>query len=126
MNDSLMSVEVDGDYVDLPTPKIDGYSVATNEITRSSRNMLGTLYKYRVAVKTTITVAWVGISPESKNELLSLTGDNSFRLKYYDTVTGEYKAGKFYRGNDLAIRPYPPRMNGEFPHYDVSFSMVEF
>lgn len=126
MNDPLMYVELDGDYVGLPTPKIDGYSVATNEITRSSRNMLGTLYKYRVAVKTTITVAWVGISPEDKNDLLNLTGDNSFRLKYYDTVTGKYKAGKFYRGNDLAIRPYPPRMNGAFQYYDVSFSMVEF
>lgn len=126
MNDALMSIEAGGAYVDLPTPKIDGYSVVANEITRSSRNMLGTLYKYRVAVKTTIMVAWVGLSPEDKTELLSLTGDNSFRLKYYDTVTGEYKAGKFYRGNDLAIRPYPPRMNSEFPHYDVSFSMVEF
>ena len=30
MNDSLMSVEVDGDYVDLPTPKIDRKSTRLN------------------------------------------------------------------------------------------------
>ena len=101
-------------------------SVISNEITRSSRNMLGNLYKYRVNVKATVTVAWVGLTPEQKNLVLSTTEGNSFNLKYFDLMTSTYKYGRFYRGNDIAIRPYPPLIDGECRYYDVSFSMVEF
>lgn len=123
---SLLAVEIDGEYHDLPTPKVDGLSVVGNELTRASRNMLGNLYKYRVAVKTTVTVQWAALTPEEKNLVLSATGDNSFNLKYYDLMTSTFRYGRFYRGTDLTIRPYPPLINGEFRYYDVGFSMVEF
>lgn len=123
---TLLSIQKDGNYIDLPVPALDGYVCVANEISKASRNTLGNLYKYRIAVKRSITVSWKGMTPEQKNRILLLTKDNSFQLKYFDPQESVFKYGKFYRGSDLEIKPYPPFKNGEFRYYDISMSMSEF
>jgi predicted RNA-binding protein associated with RNAse of E/G family len=116
---------MDGTYTDLPTPAVGGYEVRPEEITKSSRNTLGNLYKYRIAVKRSIVLKWVAISPTDKDMVLQATAENSFQVKYFDIQEGTYKYGKFYRGNDLSVLPYPPFKDGEFRMYDISMSIVE-
>ena len=121
----LIAVQVEGEYKNLPTPAVGGYEPIPEEITKSSRNTLGNLYKYRIAVKRSIVLKWVAISPEDKNAIMQATAGNTFNVKYFDIQEGTYKYGKFYRGNDLTVTPYPPFKDGEFRMYDVSFSIVE-
>lgn len=122
---ALIAVSIDGAYTDLPTPAVGGYEVRPEEITKSSRNTLGNLYKYRIAVKRSITLKWVAVSPAEKDMIMQATAGNSFQVKYFDIQEGIYKYGKFYRGNDLAVTPYPPFKDGEFRMYDISFTIVE-
>lgn len=122
---ALIAVSIDGAYTDLPTPAVGGYEVRPEEITKSSRNTLGNLYKYRIAVKRSITLKWVAVSPAEKDMIMQATAGNSFQVKYFDIQEGTYKYGKFYRGNDLAVTPYPPFKDGEFRMYDISFTIVE-
>ena len=122
---ALIAVSIDGAYTDLPTPAVGGYEVRPEEITKSSRNTLGNLYKYRIAVKRSITLKWVTVSPAEKDMIMQATAGNSFQVKYYDIQEGIYKYGKFYRGNDLTVTPYPPFKDGEFRMYDISFTIVE-
>lgn len=122
---ALIAVSVDGDYLDLPTPALGGYEVRPEEITKSSRNTLGDLYKFRVAVKRSITLKWVCVDPSDKDMILQSTAGNSFFVKYFDFQEGTYKYGKFYRGNDLSVTPHPPFKDREFRMYDISFSIVE-
>lgn len=121
----LIAVSVDGEYIDLPTPAVGGYEVKPEEITKSSRNTLGNLYKYRITVKRSIMLKWAVVTPAEKDLIMSSTAGNSFQVKYFDIQEGAYKYGKFYRGNDLAVTPYPPFKDGEFRMYDISFSIVE-
>lgn len=121
----LIAVSVDGEYIDLPTPAVGGYEVKPEEITKSSRNTLGNLYKYRITVKRSIMLKWAVVTPAEKDLIMSSTSGNSFQVKYFDIQEGAYKYGKFYRGNDLAVTPYPPFKDGEFRMYDISFSIVE-
>ena len=122
---ALIAVSIDGAYTDLPTPAVGGYEVRPEEITKSSRNTLGNLYKYRIAVKRSITLKWVTVSPAEKDMIMQATAGNSFQVKYFDIQEGIYKYGKFYRGNDLTVTPYPPFKDGEFRMYDISFTIVE-
>ena len=122
---ALIAVSIDGAYTDLPTPAVGGYEVRPEEITKSSRNTLGNLYKYRIAVKRSITLKWVAVSPAEKDLIMQATAGNSFQVKYFDIQEGIYKYGKFYRGNDLTVTPYPPFKDGEFRMYDISFTIVE-
>ena len=122
---ALIAVSIDGAYTDLPTPAVGGYEVRPEEITKSSRNTLGNLYKYRIAVKRSITLKWVAVSPAEKDQIMQATAGNSFQVKYFDIQEGTYKYGKFYRGNDLTITPYPPFKDGEFRMYDLAFTIVE-
>lgn len=122
---ALIAVSIDGAYTDLPTPAVGGYEVRPEEITKSSRNTLGNLYKYRIAVKRSIALKWVTVSPAEKDMIMQATADNSFQVKYFDIQEGIYKYGKFYRGNDLTVTPYPPFKDGEFRMYDISFTIVE-
>ena len=122
---ALIAVSIDGAYTDLPTPAVGGYEVRPEEITKSSRNTLGNLYKYRIAVKRSITLKWVTVSPAEKDMIMQATAGNSFQVKYFDIQEGVYKYGKFYRGNDLTVTPYPPFKDGEFRMYDISFTIVE-
>ena len=122
---ALIAVSIDGAYTDLPTPAVGGYEVRPEEITKSSRNTLGNLYKYRIAVKRSITLKWVTVSPAEKDRIMQATAGNSFQVKYFDIQEGTYKYGKFYRGNDLTVTPYPPFKDGEFRMYDISFTIVE-
>lgn len=123
---ALIAVLRNGEYVDLPAPKVGGYDCVPNELTKSSRNTLGNLYKWRIAVKRSITISWVAMTPSQKDTILSLTDGNSFQLKYFDPHDAEFKYGKFYRGNDLKITPRPPYKNGEFKYYDITMSFGEF
>ena len=68
---------------------------------------------------------WVAVSPAEKDQIMQATAGNSFQVKYFDIQEGIYKYGKFYRGNDLAVTPYPPFKDGEFRMYDISFTIVE-
>ena len=122
---ALIAVSVDGEYIDLPTPAVGGYEVKPEEITKSSRNTLGNLYKYRITVKRSIMLKWAVVTPAEKDLIMSSTSGNSFQVKYFDIQEGAYKYGKFYRGNDLAVTPYPPFKDGEFRMYDIAFSIVE-
>ena len=122
---ALIAVSIDGAYTDLPTPAVGGYEVRPEEITKSSRNTLGNLYKYRIAVKRSISLKWVTVSPAEKDRIMQATAGNSFQVKYFDIQEGTYKYGKFYRGNDLTVTPYPPFKDGEFRMYDISFTIVE-
>ena len=122
---ALIAVSIDGAYTDLPTPAVGGYEVRPEEITKSSRNTLGNLYKYRIAVKRSISLKWVTVSPAEKDMIMQATAGNSFQVKYFDIQEGIYKYGKFYRGNDLTVTPYPPFKDGEFRMYDISFTIVE-
>ena len=122
---ALIAVSIDGAYTDLPTPAVGGYEVRPEEITKSSRNTLGNLYKYRIAVKRSITLKWAAVSPAEKDMIMQATAGNSFQAKYFDIQEGIYKYGKFYRGNDLTVTPYPPFKDGEFRMYDISFTIVE-
>ena len=122
---ALIAVSIDGAYTDLPTPAVGGYEVRPEEITKSSRNTLGNLYKYRIAVKRSITLKWVTVSPAEKDMIMQATAGNSFQVKYFDIQEGIYKYGKFYRGNDLTVTPYPPFKDGEFRMYDIAFTIVE-
>ena len=122
---ALIAVSVDGEYIDLPTPAVGGYEVKPEEITKSSRNTLGNLYKYRITVKRSIMLKWAVVTPAEKDLIMSSTAGNSFQVKYFDIQEGAYKYGKFYRGNDLAVTPYPPFKDGEFRMYDIAFSIVE-
>ena len=121
----MIAVSIDGAYTDLPTPAVGGYEVRPEEITKSSRNTLGNLYKYRIAVKRSISLKWVTVSPAKKDMIMQATAGNSFQVKYFDIQEGIYKYGKFYRGNDLTVTPYPPFKDGEFRMYDISFTIVE-
>lgn len=115
-----------GNYIDLPTPSVGGYECPPNEITKSSRNTLGNLYKYRINVKRSINITWNAVTPSQKATILSLTSGNSFQVKYFDIQEGTYRYGKFYRGSDLKVIPHPPFKNDEFHHYEITMSLTEF
>ena len=76
-------------------------------------------------MKRSISLKWVTVSPAEKDRIMQATAGNSFQVKYFDIQEGIYKYGKFYRGNDLTVTPYPPFKDGEFRMYDISFTIVE-
>lgn len=123
---AMISILSDGTYVDLPAPALDGYECTANEISKASRNTLGNLYKYRIAVKRSITVSWKALTPAQKDTVLTLTSANSFQVRYFDFEEADYKYGKFYRGSDLKVRPHAPFKNDEFRLYDITMSLSEF
>ena len=123
-----LAISNGGEYIDLPMPNEDGYSTKLEEISKSSRNAVGTLYKFRIALKQTITVEWNLTAPEDKNLITSLTSGNSFQVRYFDTEDSTFKYGKFYRGSDYQVTPqirYKKDEN-EFMYYNIKMSMVEY
>ena len=125
---ALLAIGEGGGYTDLPMPNENGYSTKLEEISKSSRNVMGNLYKFRITMKQTINVEWNLTSPEDKNLITSLTRGNSFQVKYFDTETSTFKYGKFYRGNDYQVTPQIryDKDNNEFLFYNIKMSMVEF
>lgn len=123
---ALLAVSSGGVYVDLPTPAKDGYTTTPNELSNAGRNTSGVLYKDRIRVSQSIEVTWNGLTPEEKNELLSLTSTNSFNVRYFDTQDSTIKYGLFYRGSDLVITPLVRYDGTDFVAYNVSMSLVEF
>ena len=125
---ALLAVNVDGTYVDTPMQNSGGYSTTAQEISYSSRNLYGNLYKLRLTVKRTISVEWNLITPEEKTSIASMTNANSVQVKYFDIDTSEIKYGKFYRGSDYKITPQIryDSDNNEFLYYNVKMSLVEF
>lgn len=124
----LISVLDSGEYKDLPTPS--EYTVIPNEDSKSQRNVFRNLYKRRLAVKRTITLAWNAVTPAEKNTILTLTyGDDvegGFKVRYFDIQTSEWREGKFYRGNDLEIKPLVRWDGSEFTAYSISMTLGEF
>lgn len=112
-----------GQYVDLPTPS--EYTATPNEDSKSQRNVFRNLYKRRLAVKRTIRLAWNAVTPEEKDTILPLTSGNSFQCRYFDPQDG-WKYGKFYRGNDLEIKPLVRWDGSEFTAYSISMTLGEF
>lgn len=125
---ALLAIESGGSYIDLPSPNENGYSTNLQELSKSSRNALGNLYKFRINMKQTIEVEWNLTAPEDKNLITRLTRDNSFQVRYFDTEDSTIKYGRFYRGSDYKVTPqirYVPD-KGEFMYYNIKMSMVEF
>lgn len=121
---SLISIDSGSGYIDVPAPS--SMTTIPNELVKSSRNALGNLYKFRINVKTTISLTWNVMTSEDKTRLLNATSGNSFSVKYFDMTDSTFKFGTFYRGSDLSVEPLK-RFNGtDFEHYTVKMSLVEF
>lgn len=120
----LIAVQSNGAYVDLAPPS--AMSTVPNEIVKSSRNTLGTLYKYRIAVKTSIALEWWGVTSAQKTRICSLTEPNQFNVRYFDMSTSMFKYGQFYRGSDFTIEPIGRFDGSDFDHYRITMSLVEF
>lgn len=125
---ALLAIGEGGGYTDLPMPNENGYSTKLEEISKSSRNVMGNLYKFRITMKQTINVEWNLTSPEDKNLITSLTRGNSFQVKYFDTETSTFQYGKFYRGSDYQVTPQIryDKVGNEFMYYNIKMTMVEF
>lgn len=123
---AIIAVSNGGTYIDLPTPAYSGYTSTPEEIVVSSRNALGNLYKYRLNVKATLEVEWHGVTPEEKNLICELTEPNSFNVRYFDTFTGEFAYGTFYRGSSPSVTPLGRWTGSDFSAYHVKLSLVEF
>lgn len=122
----VLAVSSGGSYVDLPPPAYGGYSTVPNEVVKAGTNTSGVLYKDRIRIRQTIDIQWNAITPEQKNQILSLTSGNSFNVRYFDTTDGTFKYGKFYRGNDLKVNPLLRYDGTEFGAYNITMSLVEF
>lgn len=121
---SLIAIDSGSGYIDVPAPS--SMTTIPNELVKSSRNALGNLYKFRINVKTTISLTWNVMTSEDKTRLLSATSGNSFSVRYFDMTDSTFKFGTFYRGSDLSVEPLK-RFNGtDFEHYTVKMSLVEF
>lgn len=123
---AVLAVSQNGTYVDLPTPAYGGYTTSQNELVQSERNTLGNLYKYRINVKATVDVTWVGLTSAQKNLILSLTSGNEFNLRYFDVFDSTVKFGRFYRGSDASVEPFLRYDGTDFPRFNVTLSLVEF
>lgn len=123
---AIIAVASGGSYVDLPCPAYMGYSSVPNEVVISGTNTAGVLYKDRVRIRHSISLTWNAVTPDEKNTILSLTSGNSFQVRHFDCSTSEFRYGKFYRGNDLAITPLLTYDGVEFGAYNITMSMVEF
>lgn len=123
---AILAVSSGGAYVELPCPSYGKYSTTPNEVVRAGTNTKGVLYKDRIRIRQTISVGWDCLTKEEKNSILSMTGGNSFNVRYFDTESSTFKYGKFYRGNDLAITPILKYEGDEFGAYNITMSLVEF
>lgn len=123
---SILAVSAGGGYVDLPCPSYGSYTSVPNEVVKAGTNTKGVLYKDRIRIRHTIAVGWNCLTAEEKNSILSLTGGNSFQVRYFDCEDSSFKYGKFYRGDDLAITPILRYNGAEFGGYNVTMTMVEF
>lgn len=112
-----------GQYVDLPTPS--EYVATPNEDSKAQRNVMRNLYKRRLAVKRTINLSWKVVTPTEKDLILSLTSGNSFQCRYFDPQDG-WKYGKFYRGNDIQVKPLVRWNGSEFTAYSITMTLGEF
>jgi len=129
---SVLSIESNGNYIELPEPAYLGYTNVKEELTRSDRNITGFLIKEHVAWKQTIELQWKGLTAQEKNLIISSTDANSFGIRYFDMMTETIKyisasAGGVYRGTGMKIKGYGrfDAENNTFPYYDLSISLIE-
>lgn len=122
---SVMAVNVDGAYVDLPDPAYQGYQAIWKELTKSDRNTLGNLIKERITTKFTVDVEWHGLNAAQKNLLISATNGNTFSVRFVSMMDDAVAFGTFYRGDDLDIKGYGLFKDNKFQFYDVTMSFVE-
>lgn len=110
---------------ELPDPAYQGYTTVANELTKADRNTLGNLIKERIAIKTTITVEWHGLTASEKSTVMSATSGNTFSVRYVDMDDDGVKYSTFYRGSDVEITGYGRFTGGTFQYYDVKMSLIE-
>lgn len=103
----------------------DVYEVTVADLDSSAnRSGNGTLFRDRVAVKTTIDLAWAVLSAQDLSVLLTNVSSVYFPVTYLDPVTNSMKDGTFYvsdRKQGVAIK----NSNGSYTWKGVGFSLVE-
>lgn len=103
----------------------DTYEVTVSDLDASAnRSGNGTLFRDRIAVKRTIALSWLLISPEELSQLLNAVSDVFFSVEYLDPQTNSQKSGTFYvsdRTQGVAFK----QSNGSYLWSNVSLSLVE-
>lgn len=128
-NAEIISIESDGQFIELPVPRYQGFKGVRQELVNADRNVLGNMIKKRINEKYTLNVEWVGLTPAQKNMVVELTDPNAFGVRFFDpmddtTRTISLAQGGMYRGSDLEIQGYG-LFTGAFQWYDVKMSLVE-
>jgi len=133
----------------MPNPAYRGYTTRKEELVKAKRNVsnvigeiidqalsdaeAGELIKHHIAWKWTIDVQWKGLSYAEKNLIMSLTGDEKFRVDFIDLDT-DTKMTNFsmYRGTGQTVTGYGKltKANEEgtiqrFQYYDISMSLIQ-
>jgi len=123
----IISISTGAGYVPLPTPS--EYTAIPEELNSdkgTGRNVAGDLHMDRITTKRTISLAWSVLTPAQKDLVLQSTSAEEFNVLYFDLQTGEFRSGKFYRGNRPVITPLVRWEDSEFRAYRVSFELVEY
>ena len=107
----------------IPAP--DAYDVTIADLDASAnRSGNGTLFRDRVAVKTTIDLSWASLSASELSVLLKSVSSVFFTVNYLDPVENKTKSGVFYasdRKQGVAIK----NKDGSYTWKGVGFSLIE-
>ena len=116
-----MLISINGSSIPAP----DTYEVTISDLDASAnRSGNGTLFRDRVAVKRTINLKWMFLSPADLKQLLTAVSPVFFAVTYLDPEWNSFKAGTFYvsdRNQGIAMK----QPDGSYQWRDVSFSLVE-
>lgn len=123
------------DGVKLPSPS--EYEVTPQEITKSSRNARGDLFKFHLSWKRTIRAVWYAVDASMMRTIAAATdSEGRMEVGYYDPESGAIRTGFFYRGSDYKVAGADrfswnvAADGGRSPaghlHYRVEMSLVEY
>lgn len=103
----------------------DTYTVTIADLDASAnRSGNGTLFRDRIAVKRTIDVSWLFLTPQELSVLLNSVSAVFFPVIYLDPELNGLRTGTFYvsdRKAGAAVR----NADGSYTWRDVGFSLVE-
>ena len=103
----------------------DTYEVTISDLDASAnRSGNGTLFRDRIAVKRTINLSWLSLSPAELSQLLTAVSPVFFSVVYLDPEMNALKSGTFYvsdRTQGVAMK----QSDGTYTWANVSFSLVE-
>lgn len=103
----------------------DMYDVTIADLDSSAnRSGNGTLFRDRVAVKTTIDLSWTVISGQELSVLLTSVSSVFFPVTYLDPVTNSFKTSTFYVSNrtqGIAVK----NSDGSYTWRGVGLSLIE-